>query len=275
MLGVEDVLVMSDTNIQRYKIYNLDTSSLDAIKEKVHAVADMLQDDKSKEILLTILQCYATKNVFLRLWEKVFYGDEQYYPEGIVHLGEHESFVDCGAYNGDSLKVFLEKVNRQFDNFYAFEMEHKNFEELTKFVENECAPFQNKIQLFNYGVWNEHKKFFIAGNKGMENSVLNVLNSPQYEGEQVELCALDEIIGNQAVSFIKMDIEGAELEALQGAKNIIQTQHPTLAICIYHKYEDFYTIPLYIKSLVEGYKIYFRHHTYLDHDIVCYAVYDS
>ena len=272
MLGVEDVLVMSDTNIQRYKIYNLDTSSLDAIKEKVHVVADMLQDDKSKEVLLTILQCYATKNVFLRLWEKVFYGDEQYYPEGIVHLGEHESFVDCGAYNGDSLKVFLEKVNRQFDNFYAFEMEHKNFEELTKFVENECAPFQNKIQLFNYGVWNERKKIFIAGSKKDVNSI--IFYSPQYEGEQVELCALDEIIGNQAVSFIKMDIEGAELEALQGAKNIIQSQHPTLAISIYHKYEDIYTIPLYIKSLVEGYKIYFRCHNYMGQDFICYAVYD-
>ena len=272
MLGVEDVLVMSDPNISRYKICDLDKSSLDAIKEKVHVVADMLQDDKSKEVLLTILQCYATKNVFLRLWEKVFYGDEQYYPEGIVHLGEHESFVDCGAYNGDSLKVFLEKVNRRFDNFYAFEMEHKNFEELTKFVENECVPFQNKIQLFNYGVWNERKKIFIAGSKKDVNSI--IFYSDEEKDEQVELCALDEVIGNQAVSFIKMDIEGAELEALQGAKNIIQTQKPTLAICIYHKYEDIYTIPLYIKSLVEGYKIYFRCHNYMGQDFICYAVYD-
>ena len=271
MLGVEDVLVMSDPNVSRYKICDLDKSSLDAIKEKVHVVADMLQDDKSKEVFLTILQCYATKNVFLRLWEKVFYGDEQYYPEGIVHLGEHESFVDCGAYNGDSLKVFLEKVNRRFDNFYAFEMEHKNFEELTKFVENECVPFQNKIQLFNYGVWNERKKILISAGKGNASSILNLDNT---EGEQVGLCALDEIIGNQPVSFIKMDIEGAELEALQGAKNIIQTQKPTLAICIYHKYEDIYTIPLYIKSLVEGYKIYFRCHNYMGQDFICYAVYD-
>ena len=272
MLGVEDVLVMSDPNISRYKICDLDNSSLNAIKEKVHAIADMLQDDKSKEILSTILQCYATKNVFNRLWEKVFYGDEQYYPEGIVTLGEHESFVDCGAYNGDSLKVFLDKINRQFDNFYAFEMEHKNFEELTKFVENECAPFKDKIQLFNYGVWNERKKILISSDQGMGSSILNLDDK---DGEQVELCALDEVIGKRPVTFIKMDIEGAEMEALQGAKNIIQAQHPTLAISVYHKYEDIYTIPLYIKSLVEGYKIYFRCHNYMGQDIVCYAVYDS
>ncbi len=74
------------------------------------------------------------------------------------------------------------------------------------------------------------------------------------------------------VTFIKMDVEGAEMKALMGAQNIIISKRPKLAICIYHMPpEDFWEIPIYIKSLVPEYKIFIRHYNFDILDTICYA----
>ena len=79
-------------------------------------------------------------------------------------------------------------------------------------------------------------------------------------------CILDE------VTYIKLDIEGAELEALKGAKKIIQKYKPRLAVCIYHKKEDLIEIPQYLKELVPEYKFYVRHYSNTTWETVLYAV---
>lgn len=78
------------------------------------------------------------------------------------------------------------------------------------------------------------------------------------EGCVIETVALDELI-DERVTFLKMDIEGAEAEAIKGAKNMIQKDKPKLAICIYHKPNDLWEIPLMIHELVPEYKMYIRH----------------
>ena len=83
---------------------------------------------------------------------------------------------------------------------------------------------------------------------------------------------LDDVLKNKKVTFVKMDIEGAEPQALRGAENIIRTQKPRLAICIYHDLKHLWEIPFYIKNLVPEYKIYLRHHTNLEYETVCYAI---
>jgi hypothetical protein len=69
-----------------------------------------------------------------------------------------------------------------------------------------------------------------------------------------------------------MDIEGAELEALRGAKNVIKHNKPKLAICVYHKPNDLISIPQYIKGLVGDYKFYLRQHQFVSWDMVLYAL---
>lgn len=83
---------------------------------------------------------------------------------------------------------------------------------------------------------------------------------------------MDDMLGDQPVTFIKMDIEGAELEAIRGARHIIQNQHPKLAISIYHKYEDIWTIPSQIMEYDLGYQFYLRHYSFSDYDTVLYAI---
>ncbi len=87
----------------------------------------------------------------------------------------------------------------------------------------------------------------------------------------VQAIDIDTIVGDEHVTFIKMDIEGAELQALQGARNTILKNKPTLAICVYHKVWDFIDIPLYIISLNPGYRFYLMHYSSMCTETVLYA----
>ena len=89
----------------------------------------------------------------------------------------------------------------------------------------------------------------------------------------IRTAAIDDIVDkNDRVTFIKMDVEGAELESLKGARKLIKRDCPKLAVCIYHRPEDMITLPLYIKSLVPEYKLYLRSYSNSDNEMVLYAV---
>lgn len=86
---------------------------------------------------------------------------------------------------------------------------------------------------------------------------------------------IDKIVGDDIVTFIKMDVEGAEYQSLIGAKNTIQKNKPDLAICIYHKQMDFIDLPSLILEMVPEYKIAFRHYTNYECETILYAYIDQ
>ena len=88
---------------------------------------------------------------------------------------------------------------------------------------------------------------------------------------EVQLTSIDSALNGEAVTFIKMDVEGAELKSLMGARNTIIKNHPSLAICAYHKHEDLYELPKYILSIVPEYKFYLRHYCSCSYETVLYA----
>ena len=88
----------------------------------------------------------------------------------------------------------------------------------------------------------------------------------------VECVPIDDLETEEPPTFIKMDIEGAELDALEGARRSIQTHRPILSICVYHKQNDLWRIPLFIHTLVEDYRLFLRPHEVDGKELVCYAV---
>ena len=88
---------------------------------------------------------------------------------------------------------------------------------------------------------------------------------------RIPVDSIDNVCSGDKVTFIKMDIEGSEMEALKGAENVIKRDKPRLAICIYHKPEDLYEIPFWVKETVPEYKLYIRHHSNLQNETVLYA----
>lgn len=128
-----------------------------------------------------------------------------------------------------------------------------------------CEKLRN-YQLYDCGLWDK-KDIASFGGSGCPH-----IDSG---GEQtIKLESLDEFLQSNKVTFIKMDIEGAELKALIGAKKTIKKYKPKLAICIYHKPDDIWEIPLYIHDLVPEYKMYIRHYSAKGCSTILYATVD-
>ena len=249
--------------------YFKDKNNLKLIKNNVLKVMDILADEKSKEIILTLVKNWFDFNVDAIGYEEIFTND-QYYPTGIIKLSSNESFVDVGAYNGDTLFDFIKRTNNKFDSIFAFELDNRNFQEMQLAVDKLETNLKSKIKLYNLGLLDEEKEVcYERGGSGSESSFINVINKPSERGKTVRF---SDILKNKKVTFIKMDIEGSEIKALSGAKEIIRKQKPKLAICVYHKPEHLWEVPLYLKKTVPGYKIYIRHHNSLEYETVCYAI---
>jgi FkbM family methyltransferase len=196
-------------------------------------------------------------NVMARVCEK-----NQYFSPDIVKLTEHESFVDVGAFDGDSLKDFIAHTQGKFDKIFCFELDATNFGLLQHNAKQ--VPNWDKIKTFNLGAWDDERDITYS----IEN-FQSAIGTGEGKGHVVPL---DDVLAKEKITYIKMDIEGAEPQALRGVRKIIQSQKPRLAVCIYHDLRHLWEIPIYLKELVPEYKIYLRHHTKLEYETVCYAI---
>lgn len=151
----------------------------------------------------------------------------QYFDSCISYTAE-ECFVDCGAYTGDTLQDFLNNVGKP-KRYFAFEPDEKNIVALKNTIQE--TGLQDSVTVLPYGVYNEAKRMSFVSN-GSSSSITEEAGS-----SYIDLVRMDDVI-NEPVTTIKMDIEGAELSALQGAERIIREYHPKLAICIYHSATD-------------------------------------
>ena len=226
---------------------------------------EILEDEESCRVLTRIIEEWTRSEYSYGQLDDI-YSIPQYFPVNIMQSSDKECFVDCGAYNGDSISDFLNYSKGKFEKYYAFELNNKNCEELRTNIEMNYEDIKEKFVVENKGVSKETKE--VRYEDGCEGSKIN-----QYGMEKGQIVALDDYFSNnQEVTFIKMDIEGAEMDALVGAKKLIEMQQPKLAICLYHKPDDLWKIPLYIKKINKKYNIYIRHHTDLMNETVCYAI---
>ncbi len=219
---------------------------------------EFLHDDESKQIYKNNVLAHLQRN-----YHKAFESSshEQYFTK-FKHNTRFSSFVDGGAYTGDTF-LAAQKQNITINNYYAFEPIEKNFLRLQQTL-SAYPKINNK--LFQAG---------LAEKSGMATFTTGPYMSAMDLQGKDKFCVmtLDEALGiNTTVDFIKMDIEGAELKALRGAKQIIQKYRPNLAICVYHYINHFWDIPNYIHDLNLGYTLYLRAHSSACMENVLYAL---
>ena len=188
-----------------------------------------------------------------------------YHPKDLPSWKTPLRFVDCGAFEGDTLSDFIE--NRiKIEATVAFEPDLKNFIKLTRFVASHEQHLPDAT-LFPCGVYSSTKQLTFETGQGMASNISS-------RGTAVIQCvALDDAILTFAPNLIKMDIEGAEYDALLGARQIISTYTPGLAISLYHRPEHLWQLPMLVESLAPSkYKFYMCSHALNDFELVLYAI---
>lgn len=220
---------------------------------------DMLQDELSKESMAAYInQKISADFKYLAQVKR----EHQYFEDGLVEFSADEKFVDCGAFDGDSAVAFVDALHQRgigsYEEIISFEPDVANYEKMR----GRNVPHHTCVCK---GVAEEPGavSFAADGTSGRVEAD---------GGEQIELESIDHYLNGTRATMIKMDIEGMELAALKGAGQTIKAWRPKLAICIYHKKEDLWEIPEFIKWLVPDYRFYVRAYDDTACELVLYAL---
>ena len=167
-------------------------------------------------------------------------------------------FIDCGAYTGDTIQSF-HRLGHRFSVIAAFEPDPEHYSKLAAVLASEQAA------IFPCGVWDCMDQLRFTAN----DAASHIANDGS---SMIQTVALDEALPGFAPNFIKMDIEGAESHALDGARMMITNHRPRLAISAYHRPRDLWGLLLQIREWDLGYRFYLRSHSYNGFDTVLYAL---
>jgi FkbM family methyltransferase len=188
-----------------------------------------------------------------------------YFPEDLIIQSANDVFVDCGAFDGDTVRDFIIRKKEAFKQIVAIEPDPVNCQSLNNQNSRLNEKIRKKIVLMQNAVGSQKElvKFNVTG------TAASSVGKGTYE---VECSTLDELLLNYAPTFIKMDIEGAELEALKGAQKIIGRYTPIMAVCMYHRQEHLWKIPQLLNTFSSQYKFFFRRYSDECWELVCYAI---
>ncbi len=253
-LSLHHKVIMPSVPVFGENIFNKDF--LKAHLEEIEKAYSLLCDKKSKFAFENIIRFQITGDL------NYCFNCESTKDEAfeILNLGENESFLDLGAYRGDTIKEFLHYANN-YDKIVAVEPDKRTFKKLQTYCENlkNCTTLNN-------AVWNESTELFFDGNKGRGGSAKDT-------GESVQSVTVDELSEEYGkFTYLNIDVEGSEKEMLQGGKNTLQQYKPKLCMAGYHRSEDIFALVIQINEINDDYKIYLRHHPHIsfwDTNIYC------
>ncbi len=229
--------------------------------ELIGEVGKLFEDDFSKSLYEKIIYAHMMGD-YTRLEEMESPMAEQYFPSDIELAKGYQRFVDCGGYVGDTIEQLMHRVGR-IDACAVFEPDGNNYIKMAERI----SGFQQNIGsrwLFPCAVNDTAAKLKFASATG--SGTLSAAGE-----ETVQTISLDMAIPDFHPTFIKMDIEGAELSALQGAKNLISVEKPDLAVCTYHAVNHIWDIPKLLHTWDLGYHFNLRSYNACTMETVLYA----
>ena len=226
-------------------------------KESLERVRAMLQDDISRETFDAVVQYKLSGNYkLLRPVERPLSEAKE-----LLTLAKDPAFLDLGAYNGDTVQLYT-SLFPQIRNIVAVEPDSRNFRKLQEntasLIGEETVP-KRTISYVQALVSDHDGTARIDRNKGR-----GVHEDGRSVGqEELTAATIVTLLQGQKAGLIKMDVEGNELLAIEGGRELIRQDRPSLIVSCYHRSEDLFTLPLLLSELVPEYKIYMRHHPHL------------
>ncbi|MBO5410328.1 MAG: FkbM family methyltransferase [Clostridia bacterium] len=171
--------------------------------------------------------------------------------DGFFRLTESEDYLDLGAYRGDTIKELLDYTGGKYSSIIALEPDRRTYKKLCDYAGS--MPYTTLLQ---NAIWSKDCVLNFNSAAGRQSSV-------NAKGEEINAVCIDSICAGKKVTYIKMDVEGAELEALEGGRKTISLQKPKLNLALYHRSEDVFRIPLAVYEINPDYEFHIRRHPYI------------
>lgn len=237
-----------------------DGAFLAARESELQEVRSLFADERSLEVFGALLRYRYTGDLsILRAAES-----EKSEALSLLHIGTNEIYMDLGAYDGDTVEEFLKLTGRRFEKIYAVEPNRRNY---TKMRRRLYALGSGVFTHLNAAVTAEDGPvaFIRRSGRGAAVAVENAADGktelpPNIRTETVDGRSVDSILKGNRATLIKYDVEGSEEAALRGSAETIRRYKPRLIVSLYHRTEDYITLPLLIHELNPAYKLYLRHH---------------
>jgi FkbM family methyltransferase len=240
--------------------------------ERLCSVRDCLADPQSVEVFNALLQALLTgsNEPCLHTMEK-----DTYFALPQFSGSFDEIFVDAGAFVGDSVERFIWENLGTFKHIYAFEPGKRQFQAMEARMERltrEWALAPETITLVQAGLGESNRKVAAPSHALLIQSSLADAGEASHDEDSVPIYSLDDFLKDRPVTFIKSDIEGMELELLEGATHTIKKYRPKMALSIYHYPTDLFTIIERVHSIVPDYRFSMRLHApmLVDYMLYCY-----
>lgn len=240
-------------------------------QEYVDVRDNYFEDNKSKLVyniaMYALLTSYWASEEFRLVCEgEQYFGLPEFYFLGREHI------VDVGAFVGDTLEKFVFHSLGSLAYYYGFEPGDIQYNALEKRKQRLCSEWamnEEQIVLVKAGVSKENMTLYTGAK---EKADLELISDSTLGGEAIQVVALDEYLKDKPVTLIKADIQGMEMDLIEGAKNIIKNQKPKLAICAYHLPSDLYLLPKRIREINPDYRFALRSHSnnYSEMVLYCY-----
>lgn len=229
----------------RLRIFDAFTTEFEINKDNYLWIHDLLKDEKSKEIFSTLVEYRLTVDLNLMV-DFSYIPNEQYFPD-FLKL-EKEIFADVGGFDGQTSLEFIKRCP-DYNAVYFFEPSQSNLDLAKKNLVQ-----HSNVHFFAKGLSNIFAELKFKSNDGSASTI------SELGDVTIEVDALDNLV-TEKITFLKMDIEGAESLAIEGAKQHILNDHPKMAIAVYHKADDFWKIPQQILTIRDDYDLFLRHYT--------------
>jgi len=230
------------------------------------SVLSFFNDERSKTLLTNIAnfrQSFAVKDYI-----KPDYCEEYFPPEIDLCTGLDDLHIlDCGAFDGDTIKQFFAAFKDRIKSYAAFEPELDNYHALTATANKIKNDFpQANINCFPMGVGNTNNVLRFASGDGAASHISD-------EGEtEIFVVKLDDTHTNSTVNLIKIDVEGADLDVITGATELIKQQRPNIAVSCYHQPGHIWQIPQLIKAINPDYQLFLRQHGHYGFELTLYCI---
>lgn len=246
VMNIHEVIAASDGKIERPWFVDEMRQDYRKHRSKWGDLYNMMADEEARRTLLDVMRFRLSADPAYMMNYSVR-PNEQYF-EGFLMLNQ-ETFVDAGGFDGATTELFCSKYPK-YKRVFFFEPSHRNMRRARKRLKG-----SRDIVFHTEGLSNTSGILSFDSDSGPASAIKTTDSS-----SAIKVTTLDEMI-REPVSFVKMDLEGWELNALKGSKNHLIRDKPKLAIAVYHRAKDFRMIKDYVLFLRVSYDIYLRHYT--------------